>query len=365
MDVNDSDLMLLHSPTEAIENISMPLGVVEFLNDTSVGDVSTFTDLNWSKTFDVSNTSDWTENLLKEVSFSETVKSRSFSSALSEKIHHFKRLCTEVNRSRLKCNKSKLIVNVMDHIFNESSLLPRDLKVKCADELRYCELKRTLASSQKILTAINVDTVTETFQLSKLETNLVQVAVREAVTVKCSELKSDNEVISEFLNYRPNSVSLPRSILTEEEGLVLNRIAELATTIESCGQETESIARFIEEVYATRVQKYRKLHKLEVDSLESKTKLIALQIKNLNYMIENSIMQQHEKVTEAIDILHKDLRMSLDEAEYALQKARTLKESYKSLRGTRFEEILLEFKELRESLKHKSWALKQIKSTHS
>lgn len=223
MDVNDSDLMLLHSPTEAIENISMPLGVVgnnidfyigyknlyfsksrlneflmftEFLNDTSVGDVSTFTDLNWSKTFDVSNTSDWTENLLKEVSFSETVKSRSFSSALSEKIHHFKRLCTEVNRSRLKCNKSKLIVNVMDHIFNESSLLPRDLKVKCADELRYCELKRTLASSQKILTAINVDTVTETFQLSKLETNLVQVAVREAVTVKCSELKSDNEVIS-------------------------------------------------------------------------------------------------------------------------------------------------------------------------
>lgn len=82
-------------------------------------------------------------------------------------------------------------------------------------------------------------------------------------------------------------------------------------------------------------------------------------------MIENSIMQQHEKVTEAVDILHKDLRMSLDEAEYALQKARTLKESYESLRGTRFEEILLEFKELRESLKHKSWALKQIKSTRS
>lgn len=232
MNVDDSDLMLFHSPTEAIENISMPLGVVgnnidfyigyrnlyssklrgnkflmftEFLNDTSVADVSTLTDFNWSKTFDVSNTSDWTENILKEVSFSETVKSKSFSSALNEKIHLFKKLCTEVNRSRLKCNKSKLIVNVLDHIFNESSLLPRDLKVKCADELRYCELKKTLASSQKILTAINVDTVPETFQLSKLETNLVQVAVREVVAVKCSELKSDNEIISgnfQCFNYR-------------------------------------------------------------------------------------------------------------------------------------------------------------------
>lgn len=85
--------------------------------------------------------------------------------------------------------------------------------------------------------------------------------------------------LTDILNYRSNSVPLPRSILTEEEGLVLNQIAELATTIESCSEEVKSIVNSIEQIYAIRVQKFRPLHKLEVEGLETKTKSIGLQIK--------------------------------------------------------------------------------------
>lgn len=78
-------------------------------------------------------------------------------------------------------------------------------------------------------------------------------------------------------------------------------------------------------------------------------------------MIENAMIQENENVTEALDVLHQKLRIILDESEYSLQKTEAVKQSYDNLKGTRFDEVLSEFLDVRENLKHKLWALKQIK----
>lgn len=168
-----------------------------FLNDSNFTEnLSVVSDLNFTKTFDISDTLDWTENALTEFSFSRTVESKNFNSSLSDKIHRFKNLCNEVNRSKLKCSKTKLIVDTMDQVFNESSSLPSDLREKCADELRYCKLRNTLDSNREILTKINADGLTEKLRLSKLETNIVRDVIRNSLVAKCSELKADKELIS-------------------------------------------------------------------------------------------------------------------------------------------------------------------------
>lgn len=63
---------------------------------------------------------------------------------------------------------------------------------------------------------------------------------------------------------------------------------------------------------------------------------------------------------EAVNVLHKELQNSLHEAEYMLQKTKSLKDKYDQVRGNKFDEILEEYTVLRDNYKHKSWALKQI-----
>ncbi len=79
-------------------------------------------------------------------------------------------------------------------------------------------------------------------------------------------------------------------------------------------------------------------------------------------MIENSIVQENDDLSRAVDTLHKELKSALDDAEYSLQKTKSMKESYDSLKGTKFNEVLREFMELRESFQHKQWALKQMRN---
>lgn len=80
-------------------------------------------------------------------------------------------------------------------------------------------------------------------------------------------------------------------------------------------------------------------------------------------MIENAIVQQDENITEAVEILHRELNGTMDKVRYSVEKLKVKQKEYQSLKGTKFDDILQEFIDLRESYKHKSWALQQIQST--
>lgn len=82
--------------------------------------------------------------------------------------------------------------------------------------------------------------------------------------------------------------------------------------------------------------------------------------RNLNYIIEDAVVQQHENLGEAVNVLLKELNKTMDEASYSLERLRAKEADYKRLEGTQFNDILREFIELRETYKNKCWALNQI-----
>ena len=85
----------------------------------------------------------------------------------------------------------------------------------------------------------------------------------------------------------------------------------------------------------------------------------------MNYTIEDAFVQQFDNMAEAVNVLYKELQNSLHEAEYVLEKTKSVKSKYERIKGNKFDEILKEYTQLRESYKHKSWALKSISSSNN
>lgn len=72
------------------------------------------------------------------------------------------------------------------------------------------------------------------------------------------------------------------------------------------------------------------------------------------------MIAESDDIEKALDVLLRKLKSILEENEFSLQKTEAMKVAYDQLKGTRFDEILKEYTEVRETLKHKQWALNQI-----
>lgn len=82
----------------------------------------------------------------------------------------------------------------------------------------------------------------------------------------------------------------------------------------------------------------------------------------MNLRIEDLMIFQSDDVETALDVLLRKLKSVLEENEFSLQKTEEMKAAYDQLKGTKFDEILKEYSEIRETMKHKQWALKQIQN---
>lgn len=82
----------------------------------------------------------------------------------------------------------------------------------------------------------------------------------------------------------------------------------------------------------------------------------------MNLRIEDLMIFQSDDVETALDVLLRKLKLVLEENEFSLQKTEEMKAAYDQLKGTKFDEILKEYSEIRETMKHKQWALKQIQN---
>ncbi|XP_065213624.1 uncharacterized protein LOC135840831 isoform X2 [Planococcus citri] len=341
---------------ETIENITMP----DYLSESNVSDNLSIIS-NTDKSCDFNNTLDFTDHLFKD-SFCETLKSKHLSNkSLEDKIRNYKKLQNEINYIRAKQNKSRFMLETMDEVFDSDvSKLFKSVKDKCSKKLKYSNLMKTLDDDSGVLGLLSINVPGNEFNLSNEEKSMVHLAFREPFTKKLSELKNEYKFLSDFLARQSSALTLPGSILTEEKASVLNTVEKISTCISSCKDEQMKIINLIDDVYNTWQTKFQELYEREVDCLEKRIKLLELKMKNLNYMIENAIVQQDDKINEAVEILHQELNGTLDKIRYSLEKLKIKKQEYESLKGTKFDDILQEFIELRESYKHKCWALQQL-----
>lgn len=86
-------------------------------------------------------------------------------------------------------------------------------------------------------------------------------------------------VVAGVLNHQINRVSIPGSILNEEEAVTLDRVADIASLTEECAENMKTAINLNDELYEVHATKFRELQKAEMESLQNKTKLMSLQIK--------------------------------------------------------------------------------------
>lgn len=120
-------------------------------------------------------------------------------SSLSNEIQLFRRLSQDVNHSRMRFNRTQLLINVMDELFTSSSELPAELRDKCLNQLQNLQLNNFLKGNPQINNLIQVDVPTKKVELSTHESDLLRSVMKNLVSKECSRLRTENELMSSKL----------------------------------------------------------------------------------------------------------------------------------------------------------------------
>lgn len=145
------------------------------------------------KTYDYNDTLDLTNNLLKDISLCNTIKSRiRVDEGLQEEIRIFKNLQKELADVKKKYNKSQLILKCAESEFcNNQSKLSSALRDKCCKKLKFQYFARTGNNNSQL----SIENMQEEFNLSDSEKRLIDAAVREVVTKEISQLQSEQDTL--------------------------------------------------------------------------------------------------------------------------------------------------------------------------
>lgn len=121
---------------------------------------------------------------------------------MEDKIRTFKQLQNEASRVRTKRNKSKLMLEIIDDVFqSDSTKLFKTVKDKCAKKLKFSNLMKSLDYNTSILESFNINVAPNEFSLSSEEKSMIHLAFREPFAKKMLDLRNESKVVSgEYFN---------------------------------------------------------------------------------------------------------------------------------------------------------------------